>query len=379
MRTAPAAETRESLADLRSDARTLIAEWRDAGRFTPRPDAWLRGYDRAFSKALADHGFIGLTWPRELGGSERSNLARLVVTEELLRAGAPVAAHWIADRQIGPALLRSGTRLLQEEFLPRIASGDATFCLCMSETEAGSDLAAVRTRARRVDGGFVLDGSKIWTSQAHRSEYAYVLARTSDGEMKHEGLTELIADMDADGVTVRPILDLQGEHHFNEVIFDGVFVSDHRIIGEVGGGWRQVTEQLAFERGGPERVLSTYPLLEALLERAGDRGDRADLVVIGELAARALALRQMVWDVALAMDRGEAPVREAAILKQLGTAFEQDVAEQARHILGVVPSSPGPDPTNLLGDALMASPGFTIRGGTSEVLLGIIARSELSP
>jgi acyl-CoA dehydrogenase len=378
MRTTAAPETPASLSALRGEVRTLIREWRDAGRFTPRADAWLRGYDRAFTLALAERGWIGLTWPSALGGGGRSNLARLVVTEELLRAGAPVAAHWIADRQIGPAILRSGTRELQEEMLPRIAAGEATFCLCMSETEAGSDLAAVRTKATRADGGWLLDGAKIWTSQAHRSEYAYVLVRTSaDGE-KHEGLTELIADMSAEGVTVRPIVDLQGEHHFNEVLFSDVFVPDRWVIGEVGGGWRQVTEQLAFERGGPERVLSTYPLFEALLDALRSGGDRADLVVVGDLAARAMALRQMVWDVALAMDRGEAPIREAAMLKQLGTAFEQDVAEQARHVLGVVPRPPGPEPADLLGDALLASPGFTIRGGTSEVLLGIIARSELA-
>lgn len=372
-------ETDETLTQLRTDVRALVAGWLADGRFTPRPDAWLRGYDRDFTRALAERGWIGMTWPTTFGGGGRSNLARLVVTEELLRAGAPVAAHWIADRQIGPAIMRSGTRALQEELLPRIAAGEATFCLCMSETEAGSDLAAVRTRATKVEGGWRLDGAKIWTSQAHRSEYAYVLARTSAGGRKHEGLTELIADMASDGVTVRPIHDLQGEHHFNEVLFDGTFVPDRWVLGEVGDGWRQVTEQLAFERGGPERVLSTYPLLEALVRAVAAQGDRSDLVMVGGLSARAMALRQMVWEIALALDRGEAPIREAAMLKHLGTAFEQEVAEQARHVLGVVPRPPGPWPGGLLGDALLASPGFTIRGGTSEVLLGIIARAEVAP
>lgn len=370
-------ESAETLANLRAEVRALVTDWRRAGRFTPRPDAWLRGYDREFTRALADAGWIGITWPQDLGGGGRSNLARLVITEELLRVGAPVAAHWIADRQIGPAILRSGTRALQEEFLPRIASGEATFCLCMSETEAGSDLASVRTRATEVEGGWRIDGTKVWTSQAHRSEYAYVLARTSAEGTKHEGLTEFIADMSDPGVTVRPIRDLQDEHHFNEVVFDAVFVPHRWVIGEVGAGWRQVTEQLAFERGGPERVLSTYPLLERLWEHVEADGDPTHLAALGQLTARAFGLRRMVWDVAVAMDRGEAPTREAAMLKQLGTAFEQDVAEQARHVLGAIPRPPGPRPEELLGDALMASPGFTIRGGTSEVLLGIIARSEV--
>jgi acyl-CoA dehydrogenase len=369
-------ESAAALSELRDEVRGLVDGWRTAGRFVPRPDAWLRGHDRAFTTALADAGWIGVTWPEELGGAGRSNLARLVITEELLRAGAPVAAHWIADRQIGPAILRSGTRELQEEFLPRIACGEATFCLCMSETEAGSDLAAVRTRARKVDGGWRIDGAKIWTSQAHHCEYAYVLARTSVGGSKHEGLTEFVADMASPGITVRPIRDLQDEHHFNEVIFDDVFVPDRWVIGVVGEGWQQVTEQLAFERGGPERVLSTYPLLERLLEVVEPDGDPSDLALLGELVAEAVSLRQMVWNVALALDRGEAPIRQAAMLKQLGTAFEQKVADEARHILGAVPRPPGPGLDEMLGDALMASPGFTIRGGTSEVLLGIIARSE---
>ncbi len=364
----------EALAELRATVRGLVERWREAGRYTPRADAWLRGYDREFTTALADAGLIGLTWPARVGGAERSNLARLVVTEELLRAGAPVAAHWFADRQIGPAILREGTTELQQEFLPRIVAGELTFCLCMSETEAGSDLAAVRTRAVHDGDDWRISGTKIWTSQAHRSEYAYVLARTDAGGEKHEGLTEFVLDMGADGVEVRPIIDLQGEHHFNEVVFDQVTVPDRWVIGTVGNGWTQVTEQLAFERGGPERVLSTYPLLEVLLTHAADG---RDVEVVGQLVSRLLSLRSMLWDIALAMDRGAAPVKEAAMAKQLGNAFEHDLAETARYLLGEVPTPPGPGTSALLGDALLASPGFSIRGGTSEVLGTVIAREEL--
>jgi alkylation response protein AidB-like acyl-CoA dehydrogenase len=364
------------LAELRDAVRALADEWRAAGRYEPRCDAWLRSYDRDFTRELAAHGWIGMTWPTDLGGGGRSNLERLVVTEELLRAGAPVGAHWIADRQIGPTIVRYGERELQEEFLPRIAAGEITFCLCMSETEAGSDLAAVRTRARRDGDGWRLSGAKIWTSHAHESEYGYVLARTDDSGPKHAGLTELIVDMASDGVEVRPILDLEGEHHFNEVFFDEVAIPDRWTLGEVGGGWKQATAQLAFERGGPERLLSTYPLLTALVEWASQRDDPAAVEAVGELVARLHTLRRLALEVALAMDSGEAPATRAAMLKHAGTAFEQDVAERARRLTGVEPEPSGDGLAGLLGQAILAGPGFTIRGGSSDVLLGIIARAE---
>jgi alkylation response protein AidB-like acyl-CoA dehydrogenase len=368
----------ETLGELRAAVRALTEEWQAAGRFEPCCDAWLRASDRDFTRELAARGWIGMTWPAGLGGAERSNVERMVVTEELLRAGAPVAAHWIADRQIGPAILRYGDRALQEEFLPQIASGEATFCLCMSETEAGSDLAAVRTRAHRDGNGWRLTGAKIWTSHAHDSEYGYVLARTGEGESKHVGLTELIVDMRADGVEVRPILDLEGQHHFNEVFFEDVAIPARWTLGEVGRGWEQVTAQLAFERGGPERLLSTYPLLAAFVDWCSERDDPAADEAVGVLAARLHALRRLAFGVALAMDDGEAPITQAAMLKQAGTAFEQEVAEVVRHVTGIEPDTTADGLVRLLGQALLAGPGFTIRGGSSEVLLGVIARAEAS-
>jgi acyl-CoA dehydrogenase len=366
----------QTVVELRDAVRSLAAEWRAAGRYEPRCDAWMRSYDRDFTRELAARGWIGMTWPTDLGGGGRSAVERLVVTEELLRAGAPVAAHWIADRQIGPAILRYGARELQEEFLPRIASGEITFCLCMSETEAGSDLAAVRTRAQRDEGGWRLTGAKIWTSHAHEAEYGYVLARSDTSGPKHAGLTELIVDMASEGIDVRPILDLEGEHHFNEVFFDNVPVPDRWTLGEAGRGWEQATAQLAFERGGPERLLSTYPLLVALVEWASERDDPAAATAVGELVARLRALRRLAYEVAVAMDRGEVSAARAAMLKHAGTAFEQQLAECARRLTGIEPD-PGADGiAGLLAQAILAGPGFTIRGGSSDVLLGIIARAE---
>ncbi len=361
-----------ALRQLRQEARDLVTQWRSATGHPVQCDAWLRGFDRDFTRELAERGWIGMTWPRRFGGAERTNLERLVVTEELLRAGAPVAAHWIADRQIGPSLLRHGNPTLQDEILPRIVSGELVFCLGMSEPEAGSDLAAVRTTATRTTEGWSLSGRKIWTSHAHRATHAYVLARTSRTETKHEGLTEFVVDMDTAGIEISPIRDLTGDHHFNEVTFNGTVVPDHRVIGTVGNGWQQVTEQLAFERGGPERVLSTYPLLAALLADSRRRHDEGALRELGSVAARLSALRWLYRSIAVALDEGRAPTREAATSKYLGTKFENELIECVRRL---APDC-GPEVARLRDQALLASPGFGIRGGSSDVLLSIIAKME---
>lgn len=369
-------DTPAKLDRLRSEVRSVVEQWQGASRALPTCDAWLRSYDLDFSRLLGEKGWLGITWPVAAGGGGRSNRARFVVTEELLRAGAPVAAHWIAERQIGPAILRYGSPALQEQYLARIASGEVTFCLGMSETESGSDLASVRTTAELEDGSWRVDGRKIWTSQAHRSTHAYVLARTSRTERRHEGLTELLVDMSSPGVEVRPIHDLRGEHHFNEVTFDGVLVPEDHVLGEVGQGWRQVTEQLSFERGGMERVLSTYPLLAAVADTVRDRKSSGDEAMqeLGRGLARLYVLRRMAWNVAEALDRGEAPVQQAAILKDLGTVFERDVTELARRVLDEEADPGVPGPEGLLAQGVLAAPGFTIRGGTTEVLRTIIAR-----
>ena len=369
--------TPDSSVELRQQVRELTSRWQDEGRYVPRSDSWLRSFDLDFSRALAAAGLIAMTYPAEFGGAGRSNVERLAVTEELLRAGAPVAAHWIGDRQIGPAILRHGSRALQEEIVPLIASGEAVFCLGMSEPEAGSDLASVRTTAVPVDGGgWRVNGHKIWTTQAHHATHAYLLARTESTERtgrKHEGLTEFVVDMDADGVSVTPILDLSGEHHFNEVRFEDVLVPAHRVIGEVGNGWRQVVEQLSFERGGAERVLSSYPVLVELIAASARQADDRELhALLGSLVARLAVLRRLCFEVAAAMDAGRAPVQQAAALKYLGNAFEHDVIDALRR----TDLCQDPSPDSVFGQALLASPAFSLRGGAAEVLLSLIARQE---
>jgi acyl-CoA dehydrogenase len=373
----PPAELPPRAARLRAEVRAFLAEERAAGHWQPRPDVWLSGWDERFTRELGRRGWLGMTIPTGYGGQGRSALDRYVVTEELLAAGAPVAAHWVADRQIGPTLLRFGTAEQRRRYLPRIAAGECYFGIGMSEPDAGSDLAAVRTRAERVDGGWELTGTKVWTSGAHHAHAFFALARSAprDEGDRHAGLSQFIVELDSPGVQIRPIPLLTGAHHFNEVVFDGVFVPDGMVLGEVGAGWHQVTSELAFERSGPERFLSTFPLLVAMVgELVSGAGDDARRDV-GALVARLWTLRRMSLAVAGSLESGEAPELAAAVVKDLGTRFENEVVDVARRLVAV-PPDPGAAHgyARVLADAVLHAPGFTLRGGTNEVLRGIVAR-----
>lgn len=363
--------------ELRTQVREFLAEELAAGAFTPRCDTWLSGWDAEFSRRLAARGWVGMTVPTEYGGHGRSPLDRYVVTEELLAVGAPVAAHWIADRQTGPSLLRFGSPYQRERFLPAIAAGECYFGIGMSEPDSGSDLASVRTRAQRVDGGWELSGTKVWTSGAHHAHAFVVLARSAplDPANRHAGLSQFIVLLDSPGVTIRPIRLLTGEHHFNEVMLDGVFVPDELVLGDIGSGWHQVTSELAVERSGPERILSTFPLLVALVGHlvGRDVGPVADQG-IGALVSRLWTLRQLSLSVAGALAGGRAVDTAAALVKDLGTRYENEVIEAARLLAAVEPDPLGGGLPRLLADAVLHAPGFTLRGGTNEILRGVIAR-----
>ncbi len=359
---------------LRNEVRAFVAEQRAAGHIGREVDTWLTGWDEDFTQALAQRGWLGMTVPVEYGGRGRGHVERFVVTEELLAAGAPVAAHWIADRQVVPSLLNYGTEQQKQRYLPRIADGTCFFAIGMSEPDSGSDLASVRTRATRVDGGWSLSGTKVWTSGAHRAEAFICLARSQalDTAHRHAGLSQFIVDLDSTGVDVRPIRSMDGRHHFNEVILDNVFVPDEMVFGTIGDGWTQVTSELAFERSGPERFLSTLPLLAETAEQT-----RAHMIPhhpdLGRYVARLAGLHQMSTAVAGALARHESADTAAAVVKVLGTSTEGNIAAFVDTL------SDGLDPalaehTRLTRTALVQRPGFTLRGGTNEVLRGVIAR-----
>jgi alkylation response protein AidB-like acyl-CoA dehydrogenase len=358
---------------LRAEVRAFVAEELAAGRWQRGGD-FASNYDPAFSRRLGARGWLGMTWPRQYGGHERSMLERLVVTEELLAASAPVAAHWIGDRQSGPLLLRFGTEAQRETFLPRIVRGEIFFSIGMSEPDSGSDLASVRTRATPAEGGWRINGQKVWTTFAHRNDYAIVLARTGEaGATRHAGLSQFIVDLKARDVKVRPIVNMAGQQEFNEVIFQDTFVPEDRLVGEIGNGWHQVTSELAFERSGPERYLSCIRLVEAALQAAGTTPAPRLREALGRMSAKLVALRAMSIAVAALLQKGEMPNLEASLIKDLGNAFERDQIAIFRSLMPEL-AAPGADYLSALAETTIYSPSWTLRGGTREILRGIVAR-----
>ena len=296
-----------------------------------------------WQKKLFEKGWIAPNWPKEHGGAGRSSMERYVILEEMLTAGAPVGAHWISDRQSGPLIIRYGTEKHQKELLPGILKGESYFCIGMSEPDSGSDLAALRTKAEKKGDIYLVNGTKLWTSGAHRCQYMIALFRTSQEEDRHGGFSQFIVDLSLPGVTIRPIIDLAGRHHFNEVIFEDVEVPEDMLIGTEGNGWNQVTAELALERSGPERYLSSYMLLQELVNEFSNKNDDEGVTEIGRQMSHLTTLRQMSVSVAGMLDQGENPALEASVVKDLGAVFEQELPNIAHRLMGLEPDSKGTD------------------------------------
>lgn len=362
---------------LRMSVRAMIAEAIRNRPLDQRARSW-QGFDADFSRALGAAGYLGLNLPSRYGGGDKGPFARFVVVEELLSAGAPVAAHWIADRQSGPLILNYGTDAQRDFYLPKICRGEAFFCIGMSEPGSGSDLASVRTRAERTASGWRVNGQKIWTTNSMHSDYMIALVRTSGtAEDRNAGLSQLIIDLKAPGVSIRPITDLTGDAHFAEVFFDNVDLPEDALVGAEGQGWHQVTAELAFERSGPERIYSSVVLLDAWVQhlRAVGRKDAASMTLVGGLTARLAVLRAMSIACTAQLAAGESPVVEASIVKDLGTAFEQDLPRLIGDDLSSHPDEGvAADLYRTLMYVTHIAPSFSLRGGTREILRGIIAR-----
>lgn len=360
----------------RADVKHFLREHLPHAPVDVRARSWM-GFDADFSRRLAARGWIGLTLPSSYGGAGMDAFRRFVLVEELLAAGAPVAAHWIADRQSGPLILRYGTEAQKDFFLPRICAAQAFFCIGMSEPDSGSDLASVRTRAVRCEGGWRLTGRKIWTTNAQHCQYMIALVRSSGvPEDRQKGLSQFIVDLSLPGVDVRPIQDLTGDAHFSEVTFDDVFLADNTLIGDEGAGWQQVTAELAFERSGPERLYSSVVLLDcwrAHLRRHG--ASDAELALLGSFATQLTTLRCLSIAVTARLAQGESPVVEAALVKDIGTEFEQAIPAQLEAAISADPAQTiEPELYRTVAYLSQISPTFSLRGGTREVLRGMIAR-----
>lgn len=361
--------------DLRPVVRALVARHVAGLPDDRRARSW-QGFDAGFSRALGEAGLLGLTLPRAYGGHERGPFARFVVVEELLSAGAPVAAHWIADRQSAPLIHKFGTEEQRQFYIPRICRGELLFCIGMSEPGSGSDLASVRTRADRTDAGWVVNGQKIWTTNSMHSDCMIALVRTSGTSAdRHAGLSQLIIDLKAPGVSVRPIVDLTGDAHFAEVFFDNVALPNEALIGAEGDGWKQVGAELAFERSGPERIYSSVVLLDAWVRHVQAVGRSDCVALIGRLTAELATLRAMSIACTARLAAGESPVVEASIVKDRGTGFEQELPIVIGDDLAAHPDEPlSAELYRTLLYVTHVAPSFSLRGGTREILRGIIAR-----
>ncbi|MDP2451365.1 MAG: acyl-CoA dehydrogenase family protein [Polaromonas sp.] len=362
---------------LRAEVRSFLDEKLRGVPPDRRARSWL-GFDADFSRALGERGWIGMALPQEYGGGGRDAFARFVLVEELLARGAPVSAHWIAERQSAPMVLRFGTEAQRRFFVPRVCKGELFFCIGMSEPQSGSDLASVRTRATPTPDGWRLKGQKIWTTNADHSHWMIALVRTSGTpEDRQVGLSQLLIDMKATGVTVRPIEDLTGDRHFSEVFFDDVELPHDALIGEEGSGWKQVNAELAFERSGPERLYSSMVLLDTWIDHLRDvrAPDEQALALAGRIVGHLAALRSMSVAVTARVGAGGSPMTEASLVKDLGTELEQyipiaiadAIASDTRHVAS-------PALMRTLAYVTQFAPTFSLRGGTREVLRGLIAR-----
>jgi alkylation response protein AidB-like acyl-CoA dehydrogenase len=363
------------LEPLRARVRAFLADWSPTCPPEKRALSWM-GFDADFSRSLGAMGWLGLSIPKQYGGHDASPFERFVVSEELLAAGAPVTAHWIADRQSAPLILRHGTEAQKQRYLPPICAGEMYFCIGMSEPASGSDLASVRTKAdRQPDGSWLLNGRKVWTTNADRCHAMIALVRTDSASERHAGLSQMIVDLTLPGVMVRPIKDLSGHEHFNEVTFDNVRLDADALIGVEGDGWAQATSELAFERSGPERFLSAMTLFSCLVGAIGPTPDARQAMEIGRLAAWLISLRSMSVSLTAQLAAGQDPVWGASCVKDLGTGYEQDTVEVAVRLIDSLP--PGEQKTTtrkVLAITQSMAPSFSLRGGTREILRGILAR-----
>jgi len=363
---------------LREEVRAFVAEEMEAGNIRSNGATGGDSFNREFSRKVGAKGWLGMTWPKKYGGHERTFLERFVVTEELRIANAPVRLHFVADRQSGPILLRYAPEHVKMKVLPAICRGECCFAIGMSEPNSGSDLFAARTKATKTDGGWLINGTKIWTSNAHQADYMIGLFRTSSPtkENRRHGLTQFLVDMKTKGITCNPVYQITGHHDFNEVVFDNAFVPDDHVLGEIDGAWKQATSELAYERSGPERFLETYYVLEELVRVLGPDPDVRGAEGLGRLVAQLHTLRRMSVSVAGMLHAGKEPVLEAAIVKDVGTIWEQRLPHKARELAAFSE----PEATNQipfeekLAYATTIAPKLTIQGGTTEVLRGIIAR-----
>jgi alkylation response protein AidB-like acyl-CoA dehydrogenase len=338
------------------------------------PDGFER--HREWERELAEHRWSVVSWPRRYRGRDASLLEWVIFEEEYYAAGAPARVSANGISLLGPTLFAHGTEEQRERVLPRMARGDDIWAQAWSEPEAGSDLAAIRSRARRTDGGWVLSGQKTWSSRAAFADRGFGLFRTDPKAERHRGLTYFLLDLRADGVTIRPIPQLDGEPGFAEIFLDEVFVPDTDVVGEVGAGWRVAMSTASNERGlslrSPGRFLAAAERLVTLWRETGDPADTAlrDRVVDAWIGAR--AYRLYTFGTVTRLAEGGSLGAESSVNKLFWSELDVALHETALDLLGPQAELAGP----WLDGYLFALAG-PIYAGTNEIQRDIVAERLL--
>lgn len=374
----------DSQLQFQADVREFVnAEWqRPAGTLSSEDDAGWRAV-RAFRSKLAGRGWLTLAWPKDWGGGGASPIQQAIYNEVMGYYGAP-AIDMGADR-IGPTLMMFRTDEQKREFLPGITSGEANWCQGFSEPNAGSDLAALQTRAT-VDGdSFVVNGQKIWTSNAHHADWMLLLVRSDPEAPKHRGISVLLVDVRSPGIEIRPLLNLSGAHGFNEVYFENVRVPRGRLVGELNRGWYIAAATLDFERSGIGRIAAALGVLDRAIEHAKSLPKSAGR----SLAATNLAAlrveyevgRWLAYRVAYLQEQGHVPNHEASMSKAFGSEMQQRLARYLINVMGLsgqlTAGSPAAPYGGTASDYYLGTVPLTIAGGTSEIQRNIIATRGL--
>ncbi len=367
----------------------LPADWKDQS-FLLAQDAPERDEIAGeLARELGERRWLALAWPERYGGAGASYLQQTVYGEEIAYHAAPTQSA-AGVQWVGPAIMRFGDEAQRERYLPRIAGGEETWCTLYSEPGAGSDLAAIRTRAVRDGDEWVINGQKLWAAGAGRATLGWLAARTDPAAPKHRGISTFVLPMDAPGITMRPIEDITGARTLNEVYLDNVRIPADHLVGEENRGWYQVAQTLDMERSGVGTFATGRRNVEKLVEIAKARRDLLSQRPASryELADRWIELEvgyQVAYRIPYLQEGGATPNYEASVSKLFGAELTQRIAQTGVQLLGTggqIASGAGPgDAAAPLGGALsrnyLAAVASTIASGTSEVQRGVIARRGL--
>ncbi len=354
------------------------------GRGGPGDEHALFEERREWELELGRHHWTCLTWPEEYGGRDASLLRQVIFYEEYARAGGPGRVGIVGEGLIGPTILHFGTDEQRKRFLPGIASGEELWCQGYSEPNAGSDLAALSTRAELDGDEWVVHGQKVWTSLAHWADWCFVLARTDRQAPRHRGISYLLVPMGQPGIEIRPIVQITGDSEFNEVFFDGARTAAANVVGEVNGGWKVAMGTLAFERGALTlgQQLSFTQEWEAVADAARTNGSAADASVRQELAstwARLQIMRYNALRSLTALGRGET-TRETSVSKLFWAGLHRDLGELAMRVTGAAGAVGGSGTGYDLTDAqrlFLFTRADTIYGGSDEIQRNVIGERVL--